>query len=155
MKYTLTLACALLIFGFTTAQSATSIKQMQWLEGSWKMEKGPATETWNYVNDTTFAAISTHSDDDGEAIVDEMIRIVLRGSSFYYIPLVPDQNKGKEVEFKITSFTQNSFVAENKAHDFPQRIVYQLKDASHLYAYIEGNTKGKNKKVEFSFVKKK
>lgn len=154
MKYTFTLCCALLLYSFATAQNATSIKQMQWLEGSWKMEKGPNTETWKLVNDTALGGISTHTDDEGEAFVDEMIRIVIRGTTLYYIPQVPDQNKGKEVEFKIVSFTSKSFVAENMAHDFPQRIVYELKDATHLYAYIEGNVKGKNKKTEFSFIKK-
>ena len=134
------------------AQSATSIKQLQWLEGSWKNEKTGNVETWKTVNDTAMGGINTHTDDDGEVIIDEMIRVVKRGNTFYYIPLVPDQNKGKEVEFTIVSLTARSFIAENKTHDFPQRIAYEKKDATHLYAYIEGVVKGKNKKIEFSFI---
>jgi hypothetical protein len=150
------LLAAALVAGVVSgfAQSAASIKQLQWLEGSWKNEKTGNVETWKTVNDTALGGINTHTDDDGEVIVDEMIRVVKRGNEFYYIPLVPDQNKGKEVEFKIISFTPRSFVAENKAHDFPQRIAYEQKDATHLYAYIEGLVKGKNKKIEFSFIRK-
>lgn len=142
---------------FTTvaamAQKATSVKQLLWLEGSWKNDKTGNVETWRPVNDTTLGGISTHKDDDGEALVDEVIRIVQRGNTFYYIPLVPDQNKGKEVEFKVVAFTAKSFTAENPAHDFPQRITYQLKDATHLYATIQGKQNGKSKQIEFYFTK--
>lgn len=154
MKKLLLLA-AIFICVTAKAQNATTIKQMQWLEGSWKNDKTGNIETWRLVNDTTLGGISTHKDDDGEALVDEVIRIVLRGNSFYYIPLVPDQNKGKEVEFKVVAFTAKSFTAENPSHDFPQRITYTLKDATHLYATIQGKQNGKNKVVEFFFTKTK
>lgn len=139
-------------------QKTSSVKQFHWLEGNWKLEGNDAYEKWQMVDDTMIAALAyhfveEHEEGERELVLKETIRFVSRGKKYYYIPIVRNQNKGKEVEFEITSFTKNSFVAENPNHDFPQRIVYKLEDEKHLHIYIEGNSKGKNKRVNYHFVK--
>ncbi len=138
-----------------------SVKQFLWLEGNWKLKDKDVHEKWQLVNDTMMGGIGyhfiqeEHDEDETDIIFDESIRVVSRGEKFYYIPHVRNQNKGKEVEFEITSFTKNSFVAENPKHDFPQRIVYKLKDKKHIHAYIEGRQGGKKKRIEYHFFRTK
>lgn len=135
------------------------VKQFHWLEGTWKLDGKEAYERWQAIDDTTLGALGYHyeaEEDDTshmEVVMDEPIRLISRGDKFFYIPAPHNQNKGKEVEFEIISFTKNSFVAENPKHDFPTRIVYKLKDAKHLDAYIEGKEKNKSKRIDFHFTK--
>ncbi len=132
-----------------------------WLEGSWKLDGKQAYEKWQTINDTMIGGIiyhyaqEEHDKDETDIYFDESIRLIVRGANYFYIPKPQGENKGKEVEFKITLFTSKSFVAENLTHDFPQRIVYELKDAAHLHAYIEGKNKGKTKRIDFLFVSEK
>jgi hypothetical protein len=145
-----------LLLGISMLQNDSSVKRFSWLIGNWKIDKEDAYEKWEVVNDTTLGGIGyhfiveEHDKDETDIIFDESIRLVSRGDKFYYIPAPRNQNAGKEVEFEIVSFTKNSFVAENRNHDFPKRIVYQLEDNTHLHAYIEGN----KKRIDFRFTKK-
>ena len=152
-----------LVFVFTSIAllanaQEISVKQFLWLEGNWKIDGKEEYEKWQVVNDTMLGGISyhyaqeEHDKDETDIFYDESIRLVTRGTKCFYIPLPRGQNGGKEVEFTITSFTQKSFVAENLTHDFPQRIVYELKDVNHLHAYIERRDKAK--RIEFNFTRK-
>ncbi len=158
MKYLLLLFVA--ITSFAQAQEK-SVEQFLWLEGNWKQDGKEEYEKWQLVNDSTIGGISyhyaqeEHDKDETDLYFDESIRLIARGTNYFYIPKPQGENNGKEVEFKITSFTQKSFIAENLVHDFPQRIVYELKKAEHLHAYIEGTTKGKKKRIDFNFTKAK
>lgn len=145
---------------FVSAQE-NSIKQFLWLEGNWKLNGKDEYEKWQTVNDTMMGGISyhyaqeEHDKDETDIYFDESIRLIVRGGNYFYIPKPQGENSGKEVEFTVTSFTTNSFVAENLMHDFPQRIVYELKDVTHLHAYIEGKSRGKTRRIDFLFTKKK
>ncbi len=136
-----------------------SVKQFSWLEGNWKQDGKEEYEKWQAINDTMMGGISyhyaqeEHDKDETDIFYDESIRLVVRGTNCFYIPQVRGQNSGKEVEFKITSVTAKSFVAENPAHDFPKRIVYRLVGRKKLIAYIEGKTNGAYKRIEFHFTK--
>jgi hypothetical protein len=152
MKHLLWATVILICLAFT---GKTSVRQFRWLQGSWHVQDKDIHESWKFVNDSILAGVSYHHDEDGEEKVDEVIKLVFRNGSFYYIPMLPDKNKGKEIEFKIVSATKNSFVAENLQHDYPQRIVYQLQDSVHLLSYIEGPDKGKNRRFDFNFIKGK
>lgn len=62
-----------------------------------------------------------------------------------------DQNRGKEVCFKLVSREHNTYVFENKIHDFPQRIIYQNQGKEDLLAWIEGEFNGKMRKSAFKY----
>jgi len=155
-----------LLFFFTAITSIAyaqenSVKQFLWLEGNWKQDGKEEYEKWQTINDTMIGGISyhyaqeEHDKDETDIYFDESIRLIVRRGNYFYIPKPQGENNGKEVEFKITSFTTNSFVAENLMHDFPQLIVYELKDPTHLHAYIEGKSKGKTRRIDFLFTKEK
>lgn len=151
MKYTFSwLVLAALLFSFQ--EKKISVKQFEWLEGTWKQEGKDAYEQWELVSDTLIRGASFHRAGN-DYVRDENIEFLAKDGSFCYTPIVFGQNGGQPVSFKVSSFTANSFVAENPAHEFPQRIVYTLTDANHLKAYIEGEVKGKNKRIDFFFVR--
>ncbi|MBP6731415.1 MAG: hypothetical protein KA149_05110 [Chitinophagales bacterium] len=150
MKYFVFALLLILTMGFTPQNKAGHFK---WLVGNWHLKDKDVHEHWRLANDTLLSAVSFHHTPQGAETVDENIQLVYRNGNYYYIPTVPDQNGGAAIEFKIVSETSNSFVAENLQHDFPQRIVYQLIDAQHLLAYIEGLDKGKQRRFDFFFIK--
>jgi hypothetical protein len=123
----------------------------QWLKGKWAMQlkAGTAYEIWHYVNDSCYKSESYIVKASGDTIPQENVMLVYRNNEMFYIPTVNGQNNGQAVSFKITSAKAHEFVAENPEHDFPQRIIYMLKDATHLYARIEGMNKGKFEKEEY------
>lgn len=145
-----------LLFATTILFSQTSrIAKFSWLVGSWQMDGQNVYEKWLPVNDTSMGAVSYHLDDDGEQIIDEMIRILYKNGKYYYIPALNYPEQTKPVEFEIVTLGEKQFVAENLKHDFPQRIGYAWVDATHVYAYIEGTQKGEKKRFDFPFVLKK
>lgn len=130
----------LLLLAFSVSANAQSLKEMEWLTGTWNrtnvkagrsaherwIKTAEGLQGWG-VNmngtDTTFV---------------EKLRIVPKDSKLYYVADVP-QNK-ESTYFLITEATANSFTCENPQHDFPKKIMYQL-DGNKLKATISGNGK--------------
>jgi hypothetical protein len=57
----------------------------------------------------------------------------------YYVVDTPGNNK--PVHFEITSVSKESFVCENPAHDFPQRIEYRF-DGKQIRARVSAGSHG-------------
>jgi hypothetical protein len=125
------------------------------LEGKWisTEDSSQYIEVWTRVNDSLY--VSTGYQLQGtDTLFSEKVEIKTRQRTRQYIPQVNNQNGGQPVVFEITSVSDTSFIAENPAHDFPQRIVYNLRKDS-LIAYIEGKTKkGDNHREYFRMGRK-
>lgn len=135
-------------------QNKNTIKQFAWLEGEWKMNGKEAFEVWQIESDTALIGGAFHLEGK-DYVRDERIALIAKEDGLYYIPTVENQNDGLPVEFKIITQTQNSFLAENKAHNYPQQIGYELTGADNLHAYISGNTRGKHKQIDFYYTRTK
>jgi hypothetical protein len=127
-----------------------SIQSAKWLLGTWVSEtkRGASYETWKQQDDTTFLATSfvvTNRD----TIVAEHIKLVKDGDDVLYIPLVPDQNKGLPVTFKLIFMDSVKFIFENPQHDFPQTIFYHHTSPDSLMAEISGTIKGEYQVQQF------
>jgi hypothetical protein len=91
---------------------------------------------------------------EGKLASYEYMRIEARPDGVFYVALPSGQ---KEAAFKLVSATRNeaeshtTFVFENPAHDFPQRILYRRGTEGWLYASIEGKTGGKDQQVTYPF----
>ncbi len=149
------LLSALIFCSAVVSAQTNHMSKFSWLVGGWQMGSENVYEKWLLVNDTSMGAVSYHLDDDGEQIIDEMIRIVYKKGKYYYIPALNYPEKSKPVEFEIVTLGDKKFVAENLSHDFPQRIGYAWVDSTHVSAYIEGVEKGEKKRFNFPFVQKK
>ncbi len=114
----------ILSFCFLIVSSALFAQQNEfgWLIGTWQEAKY-SFEIWK--DEGNFLSASAYQIDhqSGSKVVSEEIKLVKKGNDFYYIPDVAGPQGS--IEFKITSFDENSFTAENPEHDFPKKIIYK------------------------------
>lgn len=74
--------------------------------------------------------------------------VELHGELFYIA--FPEQNQ-YPVAFKLVSNTDGKLIFENPTHDFPQRIVYHPQGDGSLLVHIEGETKGRTRRLDFHY----
>lgn len=143
-------AFALLLLMKTTENK---MKQFEWLNGSWtmKMKRGTIMESWNHRNDSTMLGESLMVNVTGQSNVLENLRLAYESGTYYYISRVKGQNNDQEVKFKLTSHSENGFVAENPEHDFPKRITYELVNKDSVHAFIDGGPSLPDKRSDFYY----
>lgn len=124
--------------------SADQFKQLQQLAGLWSMEtrKGLLYEAWEIVSPGEMTG-SSYRLNGNDTVYLERVRLIDSSSAIYYVPIVTGQNQGKPVYFRLQPVANGVFVFENKAHDYPQRVIYKFTDANHIDARIEGERQGK------------
>lgn len=111
-------------------------------------------ERWDINPDSTLSGFDFVIGSKGDTAVFEKLEILKKGDNVYYIATVEGQNGGKAIYFQMIEWTKNVFVFENKEHDFPQRIMYYIKNDSQFNVIIEGPDKDKIKSIEFIFFRK-
>lgn len=142
----------LLLF-ITSCMINDNIKKFAWLEGEWKQDGKETYEVWQIVSDTLLVG-GSFREVGNDFVRDESIELKSENGQLYYIPTVFEGNKvAKPMRFLITSFTDTSFVAENKQHDFPQIIRYTLLSPKRMIATISGPINSEQKEVVFRFEK--
>ncbi len=132
-----------------------NISQFSWLYGEWEMKEkdGLVTEQWKQVNDSLMEGSSDFIKGDS-TIPFETIKLFRRSNDFYYEAKAAGQNKELPVEFKLTSFSDSGFVAENSQHDFPKRITYRLVTNDSIHAFVDGGPAMPEKKSDFYYSRK-
>jgi hypothetical protein len=128
-------------------------KKLSWIVDSWISPPGESItyENWTKIDDTTFSGES-HTIKNGDTVFSEQLKIEKISDDVYYTAIVK-HNPGP-VHFKLVELGENKAVFENAKHDYPNRIVYELKDDGSLYARIEGkNKKGEDVIGEFIFTR--
>jgi hypothetical protein len=125
------------------------------LAGTWEMlsKNGTLRETWNIRNDSLLESIS-YRINKSDTITEETVNLCLSNGTISYIPTVLEQNQGKPIVFQLSEKKGNHFVFENSLHDFPQRIIYDLKNTKELLVLINGNTPNGFKEISFKFKRK-
>jgi hypothetical protein len=148
-----------LLFALTgTAQaqqpvySAKEFKPLHGLTGLWKMngKRGALYEEWQVGGDNQLKGRS-YKIKNNDTVVLENVIISLQDSAIFYTPVVRDQNNQQPVPFKLISYNNNRYVFENKEHDYPQRVIYELVSANELRARIEGIESGKESASDFIY----
>jgi Domain of unknown function (DUF6265) len=118
-----------------------NFKKLTWIEGTWiRTNAKPgktAYEQWNKSGEFTLRG-KAFGIKGSDTTIFERTNLIIKDDAIYYVADVPEN--GKEVLFKLTSVTQDGFVCENPAHDFPKKISYQL-TGSDLKATISGDGK--------------
>jgi hypothetical protein len=140
------------LFLTTTLLQAQKAETFKWMEGTWSINAGKGTivEKWTMVNDSTLKGKSFFIKEGKDTIPQETIELSFRNGGWSYIPTAIGQNNNQPVEFKIIFQKGTEFIAENPAHDFPQRIAYR-RIKNGLFASIEGKRKDKYGKQNFDF----
>lgn len=143
MKYILT-HVFLLLANQAFAQSGFP----HFLQGTWKMENKEIYEHWDSVNDQHLKGLS-YEIKNGQMTVSEYLDIARKNSEVTYTATVLNQNKGKEVQFKLSK-TDSTFTFENPAHDFPKKVFYKKISATEVFVRVSD---GKQKAFTFKMHK--
>jgi hypothetical protein len=130
-----------------------SMDKLNWVLDKWVGEGNGGTmyESWVKTDDNLFKG-DAYTIRNGDTVFTESLKIEKVGDDIFYVATVA-HNPGP-VSFKLVGLSDNEAVFENPEHDFPNRIIYTLRDDGSLYARIEGkNKKGVEKIGEFFFKK--
>ena len=122
------------------ASPADDVAKLSWMAGTWSQQKNGATvrEIWlPPIGGAMAGAGQTNAPGKPPFIESEKITAEAAGATFTYMP--PGQTP---VAFVLVPGKAGEAVFENKAHDFPQRVIYRRCGAD-LCARIEGMAKGK------------
>ena len=137
---------------FYACKTQSDLSKMDWVIGKWRVNESNSFEEWTKINDGLYRG-KGYKVRKNDTLIIENIEIVKRENTIFYIPSVSDQNDGKEIEFKLVSKNQKKLIFENKAHDFPQRIIYIKTDENVIDAKIEGTKQGLFSEVKFKLNK--
>lgn len=112
-------------------------------------------ETWIISNDSTLNGESLNMSATGISKVMESLELAYRKGEYYYISTVKGQNNNQAISFRITTYSESGFVAENLEHDFPKRITYRLIGKDSIHAFIDGGASMPEKKTDFYYSRTK
>ena len=122
---------------------------LAWLEGCWggSVNKRDFREQWLPLQgDVMIGASQTAG--QGKTLDYEFLRLEPRADGVYYVALSSGK---KETSFRLTGKTADGpdeiFTFERSEDDFPKRIVYRRATEGWLYAEVQGNVQGQDKKV--------
>ncbi len=125
------------------------LSSLAWLDGCWKGQVGDYEfrEHWLPLRGGLMVGAG-HVVFQGKTQEFEYLRIETRPDGVYYVAI---PSGTKEVSFKLTSIANDNkdtiFTFTNPVDEFPQRILYRRGLDGWLYATVEGQTKGKEKRV--------
>ncbi len=146
---------ALLWLAPSLTARAQSSAPFQWLVGTWQTEGTGQrlAERWTKENDSTYTGVSWVVRANGDSLIQETIHVRTRQGQWLYEPVAFGQNNNQPVVFKLLFWSRDEFIAENPAHDFPQRITYRRVN-DRLFASIEGRRKDRYLKRNFDYLRK-
>ncbi|KGJ88029.1 DUF6265 family protein [Thalassotalea sp. ND16A] len=142
------LACQQSVF----ATSCDNLQSLNWLVGNWQAEDEnyKTTESWQAVSANTFEGHGqTESIAKNKIVSSETLRLVMMSGEVFFWAKVA--NNELPVAFKLTECTALSATFENRNHDFPQTLSYQLQDQNLLTVLVAGE-QGKNFSIHYSRV---
>ncbi len=151
-RHRLILIISGLTFSINAAFSQTVTEQFAWLVGTWEGKMGEATftETWSWLEWEVLIG-EGHAVADGDTIFSEYLRIDKPNDTCTYTARV---GSDPPVAFALTSSEKNSWIFENPAHDYPQKIGYRKeKKGKVLMAWTDGMSEGERVVEEFPMVK--
>lgn len=152
MRNLIALSLLFLFYACTSDTKQQTVQPFTTLTGDWQMPEGDGfvTESWKQINDTLLEGRSDYR--KGDSIIPfETIQLFLQKDSFYYKVKAAGQNNELPVAFTITSFSDSSFVAENKQHDFPKRISYTFINKDSIYARVDDGLTVPERKAEYYY----
>lgn len=117
------------LISFTASGSVCNdLNQLSWLEGHWvsKGKKSITLETWAKVSNDTFEGKGESRDLQNQPKSSESLRLVNMSGELFYLAKVA-QNSAP-VAFKATDCKIDFAIFENKAHDFPNQLIYTRKN---------------------------
>ena len=133
-------AAAVLVAALAGAQPA-SLDPVAFIAGTWSGEEGGVSMEEHWTAPAGGLMLGLHRDvAKGKAVFFEFLRLEVTPAGIVYLA---SPKGAPATPFRLVESGGNRAVFENRAHDFPTRIVYRLKSDGSLNARIEGTKKGK------------
>ncbi|MDH7446875.1 DUF6265 family protein [Aquimarina sp. 2201CG14-23] len=120
-----------------SCNAQSTINQLDFMEGTWKIENKSTYENWQKEKGDQFIGYS-YKLQEGSKKITETLAIKKIDNLLVYQATVPNQNAGKTISFNLNTSIKDKFSFENLAHDFPKKIQYQKLDESTLYVQVLG-----------------
>lgn len=140
------------LVAFYASGQKTSLKNFEFLMGKWEMKtkNGKIIERWHKHRDSLTGTSHRFNAAGDSVLTESLVLKKINGDWYYCVTGYEKGNEGK-TDFKLVSTNNNTFVFENKQHDFPQQIIYQPRGKDEILAWIEGKINGKERKIEFPY----
>ncbi|WP_269714568.1 DUF6265 family protein [Caulobacter sp. NIBR2454] len=137
-----------LITLLASAPAVQPVEELSWLVGSWtqKTAERDVVETWEPLASGVMKGVSVTKRPNRPDFV-ETTTITTEAAGPTFTATIPGQ---APTAFVRLPGPPGEAVFENKAHDFPQRVIYRRCDED-LCAAIEGTVKGEPRRSEWRY----
>ena len=157
MRYLLTIALPVAIVLTLVALGSAApglpgsapIDQVAWIAGCWQRGSGSVVveEQWMRPRGGTMMGMGRTV--RGDSTVEwEHLRIATEGDTLVYHAIPSGQ---APAAFRAISVSADAVTFEDKAHDFPQRVIYRRAGADSLHARVEGIMRGQPRGIDFRY----
>lgn len=132
------------------ASKQGSLVDLAWLSGCWEGRQGDAIleEIWLKAGGGSMLGLG-RTVKGGKTTSFEFMQFREENGSLVFLP---QPSGGTRVSFPLSDFLGERLTFENKAHDFPQQVIYERR-GEMLVAAIEGPYKGKQEREEYQMKK--
>jgi hypothetical protein len=146
MRFLVVVAALALAPAAPPAGPAGQLAALSWMVGGWASEKDGSVSEEHWLAPRGGTMLGLHRDvEGGRTVAFEFLRIEERPEGLVYLA----SPGGKPATaFPAKEVGADRVVFENKAHDFPQRILY-WRTPGALHARIEGTNAGKEAAMEW------
>jgi len=130
--------------------AVATVADLAWLAGGWRMERNGRVveEHWLPPAGGTMLGVSRTVKED-QTLEYEFMVLRADAAGVLHFHASPSGQAG--AAFRLVRVEGRTFVFENPANDFPQRVIYGLQPDGSLLAAIEGRRDGKVRRIEFPY----
>jgi len=131
-----------------------AVSRLAWMSGTWGGPSGRVMmeEIWSTPDGG--AMVGMHKDTrDGRLVSYEFFRIVPDSAGRVVYLTSPDG--APPTPFVAIELSDSRVVFENRAHDFPQRILYWRTHPDTLHARIEGTSRGRERSMGWTWARRR
>ena len=147
----LVLSASLCIGYAAGATEPFDLQRLSWLEGLWTGTQDGIEMEERWTSPKGGALLGVHRDvKNGRMTSFEFFRVDATKDGVFYFA---SPRAAPPTAFRLVTLGEKRVMFENKAHDFPQRILYWLDENGALHARIEGPMKGKDVAEEWVWKK--
>jgi hypothetical protein len=131
-----------------TAQTASSVKTLEWMTGCWVARDGKTSswESWTRASDEVMFGVSYTLGRTGKVQEFEFLRVVVRRGRLVYLAQ-PNGRPATAFDLEPGANAREAVFA-NPAHDFPKRVAYRATPTG-LFAWIDGGDAAPGRRIEF------
>ncbi|MBI3512092.1 MAG: hypothetical protein HY064_15650 [Bacteroidetes bacterium] len=120
-----------------------NMDDLDWMVGKWSGTDVNGLvfhENWERGDKKSLTGFSCSISPEGDTVLHQPLKIDLVENVPFYFATLP---KSKEpVLFKLIESDAHHAIFENKEHDFPKRITYELEKSNTMKVKLEGIEKG-------------